>query len=38
MGEHCEIMVKEWRISREAQDELALASHRDGVRAYNEGF
>src|SRR5262245_2203229 len=38
MGEHCELMVKEWKISREAQDELALASHRNGVRAYNDGF
>jgi acetyl-CoA C-acetyltransferase len=38
MGEHCELMVKEWKISRQAQDELALASHRNGVRAYNEGF
>src|SRR5262249_9649430 len=27
MGEHCELMVKEWNISRESQDELALASH-----------
>jgi len=38
MGEHCELMVKEWKISREAQDELALASHRNGVRAYSQGF
>ena len=38
MGEHCELMVKHWNISREAQDELALASHRNGVRAYQRGF
>src|SRR5262245_37142969 len=38
MGEHCEQMVKRWNISREAQDELALASHRNGVRAYERGF
>jgi acetyl-CoA C-acetyltransferase len=38
MGEHCEIMVKQWNISREAQDELALASHRNGARAYEQGF
>jgi acetyl-CoA C-acetyltransferase len=38
MGEHCEIMVKQWNISREAQDELALASHRNGARAYQQGF
>ncbi len=38
MGEHCEKMVKEWHISRQAQDELALKSHQNGVRAYTEGF
>ena len=38
MGEHCELMVKQWGITREAQDELALASHRDGIAAYEEGF
>ena len=38
MGEHCELMVKHWNISREAQDELALASHRNGVAAYERGF
>lgn len=38
MGEHCELMVKRWNISREAQDELALASHVLGVKAYDEGF
>ena len=38
MGEHCELMVKEWKVSREEQDELALASHKNGARAYEEGF
>lgn len=38
MGEHCEKMVKEWQISRQAQDELALKSHQNGVKAYEEGF
>ncbi|GAB3093375.1 acetyl-CoA C-acetyltransferase [Lysobacter terrae] len=38
MGEHCEQMVKHWGITREAQDELALASHRNGIAAYEEGF
>ena len=38
MGEHCERMVKDWKIPREAQDELALASHRNGLRAYEQGF
>jgi len=38
MGEHCEKMVKEWQISRQAQDELALKSHQNGVNAYQQGF
>ncbi len=38
MGEHCEKMVKEWNISREEQDQLALFSHQHGVKAYEDGF
>lgn len=38
MGQHCELMAREWGISREAQDELALASHQNAARAYEEGF
>ncbi len=38
MGEHCELMVKEWKISREEQDKLALASHQNGFKAYEAGF
>jgi acetyl-CoA C-acetyltransferase len=38
MGEHTELMAKEWGISRQAQDELALASHRKGAAAYKAGF
>lgn len=38
MGEHCELMAKEWKISRKAQDELALLSHQNGLRAYDSGF
>lgn len=38
MGEHCELMVKEWKISREEQDEIALASHLNGSKAYESGF
>lgn len=38
MGEHCEKMVKEWHISRQEQDALALQSHLNGVKAYKEGF
>ncbi len=38
MGDHCELMVKEWQISREAQDALALSSHQKATKAYEEGF
>lgn len=38
MGEHCERMVQEWGITRQAQDELAFASHQHGARSYAEGF
>ncbi|MDP9143029.1 MAG: acetyl-CoA C-acetyltransferase [Pseudomonadota bacterium] len=38
MGEHCEVMVKQWGITREAQDQLALASHLNAARAYKDGF
>jgi acetyl-CoA C-acetyltransferase len=38
MGEHCELMVKEWNISREAQDELAYESHQKAAKAFEEGF
>lgn len=38
MGEHCEKMVKEWGISREEQDELALKSHQRAIEAYANGF
>ena len=38
MGEHTELMVKEWKISREDQDQLAALSHQNGTKAYKEGF
>lgn len=38
MGEHTEKMVKQWQISRNEQDQLALASHQKAARAYEEGF
>jgi acetyl-CoA C-acetyltransferase len=38
MGEHCEIMAKEWKISREDQDQLAFESHNKAARAYESGF
>ena len=38
MGEQCELMVKEWKISREEQDDLAYRSHQNAAKAYAEGF
>ena len=38
MGEHCEDMAKTWNISRQEQDELALASHRAAVAGQDRGF
>ncbi len=38
MGQHAELMAKEWGISRQAQDALAVASHRNAAAAYDEGF
>ena len=38
MGQHCELMARQWGISRKAQDEFAVASHRNAAKAYDEGF
>ncbi|NUR25668.1 MAG: acetyl-CoA C-acetyltransferase [Catenulispora sp.] len=38
MGEHAAITAKEWGITRQAQDELALDSHRNLASAYEAGF
>jgi acetyl-CoA C-acetyltransferase len=38
MGQHCELMAKEWNISREAQDELAYESHKKAAAAYASGY
>ncbi|MCB0351104.1 MAG: acetyl-CoA C-acyltransferase, partial [Bdellovibrionales bacterium] len=38
MGESCELMAKTWKIERVNQDELALASHMNALRAYKENF
>jgi acetyl-CoA C-acetyltransferase len=38
MGQHCELMAREWGISRKDQDALAVASHRNAAAAYDEGF
>jgi acetyl-CoA C-acetyltransferase len=33
MGEHCELMAKEWHITREEQDDWALKSHQAAAAA-----
>ncbi|MES2802097.1 MAG: acetyl-CoA C-acetyltransferase [Bdellovibrionota bacterium] len=38
MGQHCELMAKEWKISREEQDEIAYNSHINAAKAYDSGF
>src|SRR5436190_11706980 len=38
MGDHCELMAKEWGIAREDQDKVALASHQKAAAAYERGF
>lgn len=38
MGDHTELMVKNWHISRQDQDQLAFESHQKGAKAYDEGF
>ncbi|HUA44694.1 MAG TPA: acetyl-CoA C-acetyltransferase [Solirubrobacteraceae bacterium] len=38
MGEHAAIMATEWGVTREEQDELTVASHRNLAAAYDTGF
>lgn len=38
MGQSTELMVKRWKIPREAQDELAYQSHTKAAAAWREGF
>ena len=38
MGQSCELMVKQWKVTREEQDLLALESHRRGAAAWDSGF
>ena len=38
MGEHCELMVEQWGISREEQDQLTFNSHQNLIAAYESGF
>ena len=38
MGEHMAVTAQQWGITREDQDALALASHRNLAAAYERGF
>jgi acetyl-CoA C-acetyltransferase len=38
MGQSMEITAKEWKLTREEQDQLALTSHQNAAKAYAEGF
>lgn len=38
MGDHAEVMAKDWNIDRESQDRYALASHEKAVAAWESGF
>ena len=38
MGEHMALTAAQWGITREAQDELAAASHQHLAAAYERGF
>ena len=38
MGEHQAITTAQWQVSREAQDELAAASHHHLAEAFDRGF
>jgi acetyl-CoA C-acetyltransferase len=38
MGESMEITAKEWQLTREEQDRLALTSHQNAAKAFAEGF
>ena len=37
MGEHTELMVKEWKVPREEQDQIAYRSHMNAHRATEDG-
>lgn len=38
MGQHCDRMAREWKVSRADQDQLALESHLNAAQAWDEGF
>ena len=38
MGESCELMAKEWKLTQKDQDELAMISHKNAEKAYLDNF
>jgi acetyl-CoA C-acetyltransferase len=38
MGEHAALTALEWQVTRESQDELAVASHHNLAKSYEEGW
>ena len=38
MGQHCELMAQEWKITRAEQDQLAFESHQKAGAAYASGY
>jgi acetyl-CoA C-acetyltransferase len=38
MGQHCELMAREWKVGRQEQDRFAFESHRKGADAYRSGY
>ncbi len=38
MGQHCELMAKQWQIPRAEQDQLAFRSQKRAAAAYDAGF
>jgi acetyl-CoA C-acetyltransferase len=38
MGEHTEVTAKEWQVTRDEQDRVALDSHQRALAAWNRGF
>lgn len=38
MGQHCELMAQEWKVSRADQDKLAFESHKKAAEAYASGW
>ncbi|MDG1694104.1 MAG: acetyl-CoA C-acetyltransferase [Porticoccaceae bacterium] len=38
MGQHCELMAKHWKVTREEQDQLTFDSHQNLIAAYDNGF